>query len=46
VGLFYLGEQLATPIKRLTVYRDGPRNEQVLTTRMDNGLDEEGQTDE
>lgn len=34
-------EELGATIKGLTVYRDGSREEQVLTTRMDNKIDEE-----
>jgi len=33
-------------IKGLTVYRDGSRNEQVLTTRVDNKLDDGGDRDD
>lgn len=33
-------EERGTPIKGLTAYRDGSRDEQVMTTRMDNKLDE------
>lgn len=34
-------EAIGSSITGLTVYRDSSRNEQVLTTRMDNRLDEE-----
>jgi ribonucleoside-diphosphate reductase, adenosylcobalamin-dependent len=33
--------EIGASIKGLTVYRDGARDEQVLTTRMDNKLDED-----
>jgi ribonucleoside-diphosphate reductase alpha chain len=35
-------DEIGASIKGLTVYRDGSRDEQVLTTRMDNKLDEDG----
>jgi len=44
--LAFADSEIGSPIKGLTVYRDGSRNEQVLTTRMDNGLDEDEDVDE
>ncbi|AGM11406.1 ribonucleotide reductase [Halogranum tailed virus 1] len=38
-------DELGQTIKGLTFYRDGSRDEQVLTTRVDNNLDKEDETD-
>jgi adenosylcobalamin-dependent ribonucleoside-diphosphate reductase len=40
--LAFADDEVGASIKGLTVYRDGSRDEQVLTTRMDNKLDEDG----
>ena len=41
--LAFADDELGGTIKGMTVYRDGSRDEQVLTTRMDNGLEDEGE---
>lgn len=40
-SLAFKTEEIGDPIKGLTVYRDGSRDEQVLTTRMDNSLEDD-----
>lgn len=44
--LAFEDDAIGAPIKGLTVYRDGSRDEQVLTTRMDNSLDGEERDEE
>lgn len=39
-------DEFGAPIKGMTVYRDGSRDEQVLTTRVDNGLEKDNEYEE